>query len=93
MGLLSFKPESENNNGCLQTLVGISLNLQPKVTELDNELTSQKPDPSAPLQERKMTALNARGVSKGDILTIAIGFVHNRTPKLSGGRTITFAGI
>jgi hypothetical protein len=45
--LLSFKPESENENNCFQTFVrnAQSPNIQPKVAEMDNELIIQRPKP------------------------------------------------
>jgi hypothetical protein len=45
--LLSFKPESENENNCFQIFVrnAQSPNIQPKVAELDNELIIQRPKP------------------------------------------------
>ena len=45
--LLSFKPESENENNCFQIFVlnAQSPNIQPKVAELDNELIIQRPEP------------------------------------------------
>ena len=45
--LLSFKPESENENNCFQIFVrnAQSPNIQLKVAELDNELIIQRPKP------------------------------------------------